>query len=128
MRNTSAYSRRVGFAREREEEGVWFNHLARGLHCRKIPPIQQPRRAMHTVERKDCGPFAMLEEGKRRNRDRTRSSADPIKKLLRYWRLNVVSSSRHVPIFFLCSPFSVFLEDPFSSSIPPLSVSFSHFA
>lgn len=42
MRNTSAYSRRVGFAREREEEGVWFNHLARGLHCRKIPPYNNP--------------------------------------------------------------------------------------
>lgn len=54
-----------------------------------------------------------LEEGKKPEKQReaeldTRSSSDPIKKLLRYWRLNVSDvlippSSRRVPIFFLFS-------------------------
>ena len=111
MRNTSL--RRVGGGRR----GLSLNHLAGALHCRKIPdtPSCNARRWKERL-RSICDAPYLCEEGKKPKKQReaepdTRSSSDPIKKLLRYWRLNVSDvlipppppSSRRVPIFFLCT-------------------------
>lgn len=108
MRNTSFYSRRV------EEGGrVWFKFKP---SCTRAALQENSRYnnpgVQHTVERKDCGPFAMLGVRRRKAKKQRpntfeRWSYQKIASLLASQRLQCShpSSSRHVPIFFLCTVF-----------------------